>query len=155
MCLFVLTIIVGIATLAYAARSVLVIVQETGLGQDEVDWPNEPMQDWLGHPVQFVELLGIWLAAAAFAARMLGHVWLPEDGGRLILLLAGPGLWLFFPIGLLSSLSAQSRWVPLRWAIVVCFLRVAPAALGFYFLTAVLLSAAVVPWYYALFGGRA
>ncbi len=66
----------------------------------------------------------------------------------------GPGLWLFFPIGLMSSLSAQSRWMPFRWTIFVCFLRIAPAALGFYFVTALVLSAAVVPWYFALFGGR-
>jgi hypothetical protein len=154
MCLFVLTIIVGLATLTYASRCVLVVVQETGQGQDEINWPNEPMQDWLGHAVQFIELLGIWLAPAALAARMLRNVWLPEDAALRVLLLAGPGLWLFLPIGLLSSLSAQSRWVPLRWAIVVCFLRVAPAALVFYLLTAFLLSAAVVPWYYSLFRGQ-
>ncbi|SRR5579883_447088 len=154
MCLFVLSIIVGLATLCFAARSMLVVVQETGLGQDEIVWPNEPMQDWLGHAVQFIELLGIWLAPAALAARLLRNVWLPDDAALRILLLAGPGLWLFFPVGLLSSLSAESRWVPLRWTIVKCFLRIAPAAFVFYLLTAILLSAAVVPWYYALFGGR-
>ncbi len=153
-CLFAASIIVGVAVLAYAARCVLVIVQETGLGQDEVVWPNEPIQDWLGHAVQFIELLGIWVAPAALAARMLRHVWLPDDAALRVLLLAGPGLWIFFPIGLLSSLSAESRWVPFRWAIFVRFLRVAPAALVFYFVTAILLSAAVASWYYALFGGR-
>jgi hypothetical protein len=155
MCLFVASIIVGVFVLAYAARCVLVIVQETGLGQDEIIWPHEPMQDWLGHAVQFIELLGIWLAPAALAARMLRNVWLPDDAALRMLLLTGPGLWLFFPIGLLSSLSAQSRWVPLRWGIVVSFLRVAPGAFVFYLLTAVLLSVAVVPWYYGLFGGQA
>jgi hypothetical protein len=149
------SIIVGVCVLAYAARCVLVIVQETGLGQDEIVWPNEPYQDWLGHAVQFIELLGIWLAPAALAARLLREVWLPDDAALRVLLLAGPGLWLFFPIGLLSSLSAESRWVPFRWAMFVCFLRVAPAAIVFYILTAFLLSAAVIPWYYALFGGQA
>lgn len=149
------SIMVGVCVLAYAARCVLVIVQETGLGQDEIVWPNEPMQDWLGHAVQFVELLGIWLAPSALAARLLRHVWLPEDGALRVLLLAGPGLWLFFPIGLLSSLSAESRWVPFRWAIFARFLRVAPAAMIFYFVTALLLSGAVVPWYYALFADKA
>jgi hypothetical protein len=153
-CLFAASIIVGVGVLAYAARCVLVIVQETGLGQDEVVWPNEPIQDWLGHAVQFIELLGIWVAPAALAARLLRHVWLPDDTALRVLLLAGPGLWLFFPIGLLSSLSAESRWVPFRWAIFVRFLRVAPAAFVFYLVTAILLGAAVLPWYYGLFGGR-
>src|SRR5262249_30308926 len=137
--LFAASIIVGVCVLAYAARCMLVVVQETGLGQDEVTWPNEPYQDWLGHSVLFIELLGIWLAPAALMARLLRHVWLPDDGALRFLLLAGPGLWLFFPIGLLSSLSAESRWVPFRWVIFRCFLRIAPAALIFYFLTAILL----------------
>lgn len=152
--LFAASIIVGVYVLAYAARCVLVVVQETGLGQDAIVWPSEPIQDWLGHAVQFIELVGIWLAPSALAARLLREVWLPDDGPLRVLLLAGPGLWLFFPLGLLSSLSAQSRWVPFRWAIFTCFLRVTPCALIFYVLTALLLGGAVVPWYYALFGGK-
>jgi hypothetical protein len=151
---FAASIIVGVCVLAYAARCVLVVVQETGLGQDEIIWPNEPYVDWLGHAVQFLELLGIWVAPAALTARLLRNVWLPDEAALRVLLLVGPGLWLFFPIGLLSSLSAQSRWVPFRWSIFVCFLRLAPAALLFYAQTAVLLGVAVVPWYCALFGGR-
>lgn len=148
------SIVVGVCVVAYAARCILVIVQETGLGQDEVIWPSEPIQDWLGHAVQFVELVGIWLAPAALVARMLRNVWLADAGALRVLLLAGPGLWLFFPIGLLSSLSAESRWIPFRWTIFRCFLRIAPTAIVFYFLSAILLSIAVVPWYYTLFGGR-
>jgi hypothetical protein len=148
--LFATTIIVGIAVLMFTARCVLVVVQETGLGYDEITWPNETYHDWLGHSVLFIELLGIWLAPAALAARLLREVWLPDQGLLRILLLAGPGLWLFFPIGLLSSLSAQSRWVPFRWTIFVNFLRIAPSALGFYILTAILLGIAVAPWYYAM-----
>jgi hypothetical protein len=110
--------------------------------------------DWLAHAVQFLELVGIWVAPAALAARLLRHDWLPDDGALRVLLLVVPGLWLFFPIGLMSSMSALSRWVPFRWVILSRFLRVAPAALGFYLLTAIVLSAAIVPWYYALFGQR-
>jgi hypothetical protein len=153
--LFAASVAIGVCVLAYAARCVLVIVQETAAGQDAILWPDEPFQDWLGHAVQFLELLGIWLAPSALLARMLRGVWLPEEGALRVLLLAGPGLWLFFPVGLLSSLSAESRWIPFRWTICVRFLRVAPAALVFYFVTSILLSAAVLPWYYALFGGHA
>jgi hypothetical protein len=153
MMLFAALIVVGVSVLAYLARCMLVIVQETGVGHDEVIWPNEPIQDWLVHAVLFIELLGIWLMPAGLIARILRHDWLPDQGALRVLLLAGPGLWLFFPIGLLSSLSAQSRWVPFRWAIFLRFLRIAPAALGFYFVTALLLGAAVVPWYYALIEG--
>jgi hypothetical protein len=151
---FAASIIIGVCVLAYAARCFLVIVQETAHGQDEIVWPNEPYQDWLGHAVQFLELLGIWIAPAALMARLLRHEWLSDDAALRILLLVGPGLWLFFPIGLLSSLSAESRWVPFRWTIFVSFLRLAPAAVVFYILTASMLGAAVALWYYGLFGGR-
>jgi hypothetical protein len=154
MLLFAASIIVGVFVVAFAARCVLVVVQETASGQDEIIWPNEPYQDWLGHAAQFVLLVGIWLVPSALIARLLRERWLPDDGALRILLLAGPGLWLFFPIGLLSSLSAESRWTPFRWAIAARFPRAAPAALVFYFLTAFLLSAVVAPWYYALFGGH-
>ena len=154
MLLLAASIIVGVCVLAFAARCVLAVIQDTASGQDEIVWPDEPYVDWIGYAVQFLELLGIWLVPSALAARLLREVWLPENGALRVLLLAGPGLWLFFPIGLLSSLSAQSRWTPFRWAIAMRLLRVAPAALVFYFLTAILLCAAVVPWYYALFRGR-
>jgi hypothetical protein len=150
MFLFMALIVVGLYVLAYTARCVLVVVQETGMGQEEVVWPSEPVQDWLGHAVLFVELLAIWLVPAGLAARMLREAWLPGQGLLRVLLLAGPGLWLFFPIGLLSSLSASSRWVPFRWTILYQFLRITPAALGFYFLTAILLAAGVAPWYFAV-----
>ncbi len=145
---------VGVCVLAFVARCVLVVVQETGLGQDEVIWPTEPYVDWLGHAVLFIELLGIWLAPAGILARSLRDVWLPGEGALRVLILAGPGLWLFFPIGLLSSLSAQSRWVPFRWTIFCRFLRLAPAALGFYLLTAILIGIGVAPWYFALAANR-
>lgn len=151
---FAASIIVGVGVLAYFARCVLVVVQDTGLGHDEVTWPSEPFQDWLGHAVLFLLLLGVWVAPPALVARLLRNVWLPDQGALRVLLLVGPGLWLFFPIGLLSSLSAQSSWVPFRWAIFVSFLRIAPAALVFYFLTGLLLGGTSALWYYSLFGGR-
>jgi hypothetical protein len=147
------SLMVGVCVLTFAARCMLVAVGETAQGQDAITWPKEPFQDWLGHAALFLELLGIWVAPAALTARLLRHVWLPEDGLLRMLILIGPGLWLFFPVGLLSSLSAESQWTPFRWAIVQRMLRITPTTLAFYFLTALVLSAAAVPWYYALSPG--
>jgi hypothetical protein len=152
MVLFAALVAVGFATLMFTARCVLVVVQETGQGQDEILWPKEPYQDWLVHAAQFIELLGIWIFPAALAARLLRHSWLEDDGFLRILFLVGPGLWLFFPVGLLSSLSASSRWVPFRWTIVRQLFRIFPATVGFYFLTAIVVGVCAVPWYYAIAG---
>jgi hypothetical protein len=154
MLLMVTLVVVGVYVLAYVARCVLVVVQETGLGQDAIVWPSEPFQDWLLDAVLFIELLGLWIFPAGLAARMLRRDWLVDEGVLRVLLLAGPGLWLFFPVGLLSSLSSLSRWVPLRWRIVALFLRIAPSAAVFYAVTAVLLGLCAAVWYYTLVAGH-
>lgn len=154
MLFFAAEIIVGVLVLAYVARCLLVVVQETGNGHDEIAWPSDPIADWLTHAVLLAELLGLWLVPAGMLARMLRHVWLPDANVLRVLLLAGPGLWLFFPIGLLSSMTASSRWVPFRWTICTQLLRVFPTAIGFYAATAGLLGVAVALWYFALVQGR-
>ncbi len=73
------------------------------------------------------------------------------------LYLAVPGLWLFFPVGLLSSLSAESKWIVFRSSIVGVMLRVFPSTLMFYILTSVLAVGTAALWYAAVFkeGGLA
>jgi hypothetical protein len=146
------TAIVAAYVLAYAARCLLVVVQGTAAGQDAVTWPDEPIMDWLGQAVHVAFLLALWLAPAGLLARGLRHVWLPDDPGLRTLLLAAPGLWLFFPVGLLSSLSAGSPWVPFRPVIVGRLLRLLPATFAFYLVSLGLAAAAIYPWYVALRG---
>ena len=109
MFLLVGTVIVSTYVLAYAAYCFLVVVQDTAAGIDEVIWPNEPVQDWLGEAVYLLALIAIWLAPAGILARALREDLLPEDGPLRLLVLAGPGLWLYFPIGLLSSTTGSGK----------------------------------------------
>jgi hypothetical protein len=158
--LFVVTLLgVTILTLyvmAYAARCLLVVVQGTAIGEDEVTWPDEPLYDWLLGSVHLAFLLLLWLLPIGLVARNLGPVsWLPDEFSLRFLILAAPGLWLLFPIGLLSSLSATSRWVFFRLTIAGQLLRLFPSTMLFYLLSAAVAAGAALLWYPALFTAHA
>src|SRR5262245_23647308 len=140
---------------AYAAHCYLVVVQETAAGNDRVRWPKDPLHDRLGDAFYLAGFLALCLAPAGIASRALRHDWLPDAGALRLLLLAVPLLWLGFPVALLSSLSASSRWVPLRPVILGRMLILAPSTLGFYLSTAVLLALAAALSYLAVFTPRA
>jgi hypothetical protein len=111
------------------------------------------MFDWLGGSVHLVLLVVMLLVPFGLTAHVLRTSW-PIDGGLRFLLLAVPGMWLLFPVGLLSSLSATSRWVFFRPAILGRLLQLFPTTVGFYLLTAMLALAAAAIWYGALFTGH-
>ena len=130
--------ILALYVLTYAMHCLLVVVRDTAAGQDEVTWPDEPFHDWVGGALHLVAVVLIWLAPVGVLARALRETWLPGDSPLRFLLLAVPGLWLFFPVALLSSLSVSSRWFVFRPLVVWNLLRLAPTAFVAYFLSALL-----------------
>ena len=122
----------------YAMHCLLVVVQETAAGNDEVTWPAEPFQDSLGGAFHLVAVVLISLAPFGVLARALKDVLLPDNFALRFLLLAIPGLWLFLPVALLSSLSASSRWNLFRPVVVWNMLRLAPFTFIVYMLSALL-----------------
>jgi hypothetical protein len=72
-----------------------------------------------------------------------------------LFVLAGPALWLTFPVGALSSLSSVSRWAFFRPVIVARMFRLFPFTLLFYLGSGLLLPLALGPWYLAVFSGKA
>jgi hypothetical protein len=141
----------AIFTFAYAAHCYLVVTQTTAAGLDRVEWPDEPVYDWLYEALYVGGLLLLWLAPAGILSRALHKDLLPNHGALRFLVLAWPGLWLLFPVGLLSSLGSASRWVPLSTRVLVRLLRVFPQTLLFYLCTAVLFGAAAALAYAGIF----
>ncbi len=144
-------VIVGSYVLAYLAHCLVTIVESTAAGNDTVAWPDEPISDWIARAFWLGGLLMVWLAPAAILSSGLRNTWLEYDSGMRFLILAVPGLWLFFPIGVLSSMSGSSRWMVFRLAIVRVLLHILPSTLIFYFLTAVVALPVAAAWYYAVF----
>jgi hypothetical protein len=130
--------LVGVVVLTFAARCFGVIVEQTAAGSDEVAWPDEPMVDWLGRALHLLWLVAFWLVPVALLLRLLRHL-APNGSPALFFLPPVVLFWLLFPVSLLSSYSAVSRWVVFRPAVLAGLFRVFPATATFYLLTAVLL----------------
>jgi hypothetical protein len=137
-CTLVLTTLVFTALVAYASHCLLVVVEDTSAGNDVVQWPDEPYKDWLWKPFYLAWLMAFWAFPVAIAVRVIQPPILQESRSLQVMLFSLPGLWLLFPISLLSSLSARSRWVVFRPAVLASLARFAPTTLGFYAITVVL-----------------
>jgi hypothetical protein len=151
MCLMVGEILFGIALLVYVARCFQVVVDETAAGIDEVRWPDEPLLDWLARAAHLFWLIAVWLVPVGFLLRFLVR-YHPETPPALVVLAPVSIFWLFFPIGVLSSMSGTSRWLVLRPKLLLGMIRVFPSVVVFYFVSALLVSASAVATYYALEG---
>jgi hypothetical protein len=156
--LFVVTLagwaVVSVYLLALAARAYLVIVQGTADGVDRVEWPDEPIFDWIVTALYFLGLAALILTPAGILGRALAGRLFPEDRALRFVVLVTPLAWLFFPVGLLSSMSGATRWAVLSPRIVVGMFRVAPSAFVFYVVTGVLLACVGGLGYLGLFSPR-
>src|SRR5262249_40517459 len=143
-------VVVGSSLLAYAAHVLLVVVTRTAVGEDDVSWPDDPMLDWLLGAVHLWLVTVLWLCFIGLLARLLKDVLFPADGGLRFLVVAVPGMWLCFPIGVLSSLTGESRWTLLRPRLVWQMCRVPGATLLFYGASALLGVGLAAVWYAAI-----
>jgi len=152
--LMLMEVIVSFFVIAYAAHCFLVIIEDTAAGNDEVIWPQEPLYDWIMKGFYLFALIAIWLAPLGVIARIL-----KVNGASPPLFLSWLGLalallWLMFPISLLSAMSAQSRWVLLRWTILRESARIPGTLLALYFASGLLLAAFLGLGYFTVEGGR-
>jgi hypothetical protein len=146
--LFVASILVGLLVLSYAAYSFFVTLTSTAAGNDEVIWPGEPITDWLFKIWYLGWVLAVWAVPASLLVGLFGL-----SRPLFALCLAGV-LWLVFPVGLLSSLSASSRFIVLRPMIIALLLRRPGVTLRFYAGSALVILVCGALSYAALFGLR-
>jgi hypothetical protein len=149
-CSMVGAVIVAAYILAFSASALLVVVEGTAGGQDEVHWPTEPWADIAGRAAYLGSLLAIWLIPAGLLWNALREVWLPEQPALRLLLIVGPGLWLYFPLGLFSSMRSVSGWAFFRFDILRDMFRVFPATLLVYFVSALFVALVGYAWLVAL-----
>jgi hypothetical protein len=131
---------------SYAGYSFLTVFVNTSAGSDEVIWPKDPFQDWIFKSWYLAWLLAVWAIPAWLIANLL------DPSIEILVLIIGGFLWLMFPIGLLSSLSASSRWVVIRPVILGTFLGNITSSIAFYTITGLLLASCVFLLYEAISG---
>jgi hypothetical protein len=149
MCLMVAQCLLGVVLLAYGARCFQVIVEETAAGIDEVAWPDEPYLDWLARAVHLFWLVAVWLVPVGFLLRILARA-NPDMPVATLVLPPVIVFWLMFPLGVLSSMSANSRWVVLRPALLLGLAHIPLSLLAFYVITAALLVGCTAVVWHAL-----
>ncbi len=146
-------VIIGLYLCCYMARCLLVVVQGTAAGLDEVPWPDEVVFDWIWEALSMVMLGFIWLAPTGIVAHALRHGELPGSLLERFVLLAVPILWLVFPVSLLCALSGNGIWMILRPTILWRLLRAFPSLIGFYVQTGLLLVLVGALWYASIVKG--
>lgn len=144
--LLVALVVVGLLVLSYLAYSFLVVLSNTAAGNDEVLWPGEPIQDWFFNAWYLAWVVAVWAVPTSLLVGFLGP---PRP---LFAVYVGACLWLLFPVGLLSSLSAESRLVVLRPMIIRSLIRHPGTTLGFYISAALVLALCGGLTYAAVFG---
>src|SRR5207244_1519170 len=94
-----------------------------------------------------VGLAAIWLVPVGILSRALASTFLVNQPALRFLLFAAPGMWLFFPVTLLSSMGSLSRWQVLNMRVIGGLLALAPQLFVFYLLSgAVMLFALTVTY---------
>lgn len=131
---------VFIWTGSYASACGLHVVEDTAAGNPQVlEWPDPNWRDWAGQ-FFYLAYLALMSAAPGYAIdRLLGGV--PGYAG----LATAASVWLAFPVCLLSSLNSVLAWMPLSWPIVRSLATSWWCWLAFYFETALLGAAWLVP----------
>jgi membrane protein implicated in regulation of membrane protease activity len=146
------TIILGLFTLSYTAHVVLTVIEGTASGFGEIDWPNQPYVDWLWKFFYLAWLVAIWVVPLGLVSQWLLRTRSEAAALPGILATAALLFWLIFPISLLSSMTASSRWVIFTYAVLPRLGQRPGAVLIFYLLTGPLMMIGAVAVYAVFFG---
>lgn len=145
--------IVGAIVLAICARYLFSVIQQSAAGNDVVEQADEPFLDWAFQGVYLLFLLGIWMAPLGIILRSISRdIFLEET--ILATCVAGIVLWLFFPIGALSSMSSLTRWAVFRWTIFRQLFRNGSQIEFFYPLSLVIFILGLGPWLLVIVTGH-
>ena len=140
---------VGMLFAVYAGRCVLVIVNQTSGGNNEVEWPDEPYYDYFGHSLHLGWMLAFSFVPAWVLCKIVAQAQLFEQDWSWLIFVSV--VWLTFPVYLLSNLSGHGRWTVLHPKFLQQAFRHAGVMLLFYGLSAILLGGALWLAYFTLF----
>ena len=112
--LLALTMIVALALWVYTAHNFISIVEDTAAGNEQIAWPDEPLMDWIWQSGYLAWTMVVWFAPAILFGRLTTMGSEPYHRPLYILLHAAFAFWVAFPVSLLSTMAAESRWAILH-----------------------------------------
>jgi len=146
-----LTAICAFFVWIYLSHTVVTVIEETAAGNKRVVWSDDPFTDWVWQAAYFAWIVGVWFVPAMFLARVLtrrldvelrfaGFTLLDNEVRWMVSsLVAAAVFWLFFPLSLLSTMSAESRWTVLHGPLFVRLAKNFLSLLFYYLVSAVLI----------------
>jgi hypothetical protein len=141
-------VIIGAYVFAYAAHILLSVIESTSTGFEEVAWPDEPYVDWLWKGAYVFWLVALWLVPLLFVGQALSRTQTSAVAAAQFVYVTAALFWLLFPISLLSSMSASSRWIVFSPAVLPRLAKRSGSLFIFYALTGPLLAGvAFVVWW--------
>lgn len=158
--LLVLAWMFGLAFAAHASHYFLTVVESSATAmarnlswtgkpfrewiRDGVSWPDDLFVDYFAKTFYFAYIIGIYAGPAVLLGRLL------TDDAAWTLIIAGTAFWLFFPIGVLSSLASESRWNPFWPGLIHAFLLRPVKTFAFYLLSAPVLAVVFITFDFIL-----
>jgi hypothetical protein len=136
---------IGLWAFSYAAACFLIVVQETGAGNNEIrEWMDGSWKDWAADLFCVGYIACMPLAIAWPLVQLTGHTYTQAAIPLAIFEL------LFFPVALLSALEQDSIWMPLSPPILKSLFKVLDGWLLFYLLSSLLFIACGAVGYLAV-----
>src|SRR5436305_2721822 len=69
--LLAMTALAAIALWVYLAHAVVVVVEETAAGCEDVVFPDDPLMDWIWQSVYLAWVIAVWVAPAALFGQLV------------------------------------------------------------------------------------
>ncbi len=138
--LLVMTALMAMAVWVYLSQTAVVIVEETGAGNEQVVGSDEPFVDWIWQSFHLAWLVGVWIAPAILFGRVVTYDSEPYHRPLYIILHAAFAFWVAFPLSLLSTMSAESRFAILHFGLFQRLAKRLPSVLLFYVCTFLLVA---------------
>ncbi|MFL5339672.1 MAG: hypothetical protein ACJ8F7_05845, partial [Gemmataceae bacterium] len=150
--LIAMTMMYLFALWVYASRYFVLIVEDTAAGNEVPVWPDEPFMDWVWQGFYVFAIVFAWLSPAFLFARLVTMNSEPYHRPLYILLVTAAAFWAMFPVSLLSSMAAESRWTLLHFGLLQRLARRGASFVLFYALSFIIVIL-VVPLIYWLIVG--
>ncbi len=136
---------IGLWTLSYAAACFLIVVQETGAGNNEIrDWMEGGWREWAAELFCLLYIAALPMMIAWPIVKLTGYSYSQAAVPLLIF------EFLFFPFALLSALEQDSIWMPFSLPIIRSLFKIPGGWCAFYLLSGLLFVVCGGTGYFAL-----
>ncbi len=122
------TWICGFILILFAAHYFVTVLESAAAGSETVIWQEEPFVDWIWKGFYLAWIAGFWLVPMIVVSRLASAHLVVRTAALAC------GLWLLLPIGILSSQTAQSPWIPFWPGLLSRLVKRSKIAVGFYLL---------------------